>query len=90
MLNGMTDVPVQATGEWLAPIYAAWGGNATEMARDIDEQPVLTNQWRNRGRIPERYWEKIIVKAAARGRTLTHRDFIHPDYRHDDLAAAAQ
>ena len=75
--------------DWLAAVYAPWGGNATAMANDIDEAPVTTNQWRFRKRIPEKYWERIIVAAAARGHTLTHRNFIHPDFRVDGAVAAA-
>ena len=86
VMQNETPSPV-AAGEWLAPIYAAWDGNATEMARDIEEEPVTTNQWRFRGRIPEKYWETIILKASARGTALTHRDFIHPDYRRAEVAA---
>lgn len=85
MQNGTPDV---APGDWLAPIYAPWGGNATAMGKDIDEEAVTTNQWRFRGRIPERKWERIIVAAAARGFTLTHRDFIHPNHRVAELAAS--
>jgi hypothetical protein len=80
-MNVATAPAAPAAGKWLDPIYAPWKGNASEMARDIEEDAVLTNQWRFRGRIPERYWEKIIVKAASRGFVLTHRDFINPEHR---------
>lgn len=73
--------------DWLDAVYAPWGGNATAMANDIEEAPVTTNQWRFRNRIPERYWERIIVAAAARGYTLHHRDFIKPEFRVDGATA---
>lgn len=84
MINAAS-APPEAAGKWLDPIYAPWEGNATEMAADLQELPVTTNQWRFRGRIPERYWERIIAKAADRGHTLTHRDFIKPEYRVERL-----
>lgn len=64
---------------WLDPIYAPWEGNASAMADDIDELPVTTNQWRYRGRIPDRYWPKIISAAAEKGHTLTLAMFIKPE-----------
>lgn len=88
ILVNMAADPIRDTpGHWLDPIYAPWEGVGSEMARDIEEEPVTVNQWRFRGRIPERYWEKIISKAALKGHTLRHRDFINPDFRVESLDA---
>lgn len=46
------------------------------MARDIAERPVTVSQWRYRGSIPPRYWQKIIAAASARGFALTVDDFV--------------
>lgn len=51
----------------LASIYAVWDGNAEALATDIGESGVLVRQWRNRGNIPARYWQRIIDAAAQRG-----------------------
>lgn len=67
--------------DWLAPIYAPWDGNASAMARDIEELPVTVSQWRFRGRIPDTYWARIIAAAAKRGAILPYEAFIHPDKR---------
>jgi len=64
----------------LASIYKAWSGNAEAMAADIGELGVTVRQWRNRGNIPPKYWEKIIASAAKRGVTLSWKDFL-PDER---------
>lgn len=74
---------------WLDPIFAPWNGNASALARELDELPVTVNQWRFRGFIPDDYRERIIVAAAEKGHALTHRDFIHPDKRLDTIAVAA-
>lgn len=47
-------------------IYAPWAGNGSDLAADIGELPVTVNQWRYRGSIPPKYWQKIIDKAEAR------------------------
>jgi hypothetical protein len=62
----------------LAPIYAAWDGNAEAMAADIEEAGVTVRQWRNRGSIPPRYWSKIIAAAERRGQTLELEQFVPP------------
>lgn len=65
---------------YLDPIYAPWGGNAEAMATDIGEPGVKVRQWRNRGRIPTRYWPKIIEKALeCRGVELTLEQFVAVD-----------
>ena len=67
----------------LASIYAIWDGNAEAMAADIGESGVTVRQWRNRGNIPPRYWEKIILAAAKRGELIDWRSFVP----HDDSEA---
>jgi hypothetical protein len=75
--------------DWLEPIYAPWDGNASAMARDIDELPVTVSQWRFRGRIPDTYWAKIIAAAAAKDHVLPYEAFIHPDKRLAPAGAVA-
>lgn len=60
----------------LDPIYEPWDGNAEAMGADIGESGVTVRQWRNRGRIPPRYWPRIIEEAAKRGYQLDWRQFI--------------
>ena len=68
----------------LTPIYAPWEGNAEAMASDIGELGVTVRQWRNRGSIPPRYWQKIIDAARKRGAKLDWRDFVPSE---EDAAA---
>ena len=63
----------------LASIYAVWDGNAEALATDIGESGVLVRQWRNRGNIPARYWQRIIDAAARRGGSIAWTDFMVPD-----------
>lgn len=80
----------------LTPIYAVWDGNAEALATDIGESGVLVRQWRNRGNIPARYWQRIIDAAALRGSSLPWTAFMAPeaspalctvcDHRLDDVA----
>lgn len=60
----------------LASIYAVWDGNAEALASDIGESGVLVRQWRNRGNIPPRYWQRIIDAAAAKGKTICWTAFV--------------
>lgn len=60
----------------LTPIYAVWDGNAEAMASDIGESGVTVRQWRNRGSIPPKYWQAIIVAAKAKGGRLKLEQFI--------------
>lgn len=74
----------------LAPIYAAWDDNAEAMASDIGQLGVTVRQWRNRGKIPQEHWRKVIDAAAARGFTLTVEQFLAPaDQDTSDQADAA-
>ena len=59
------------------------------MARDIAERAVTVSQWRYRGSIPPRYWQKIIAAASARGFALTVDDFVE-HVVHADVATAPQ
>lgn len=63
----------------LNAIYAPWDGNATAMATDIEEKETTVRQWRNRGNIPPRYWQKIIDAAAAKGHALSWQQFVPGD-----------
>lgn len=63
----------------LSSIYAVWDGNAEALAADIGESGVLVRQWRNRGSIPARYWQRIIDAAARREGAITWTDFIPPE-----------
>ncbi|MBV2148596.1 hypothetical protein KRZ98_09895 [Sphingobium sp. AS12] len=70
-------------------IYRPWSGNAAAMARDIAERSVTVSQWRYRGSIPPRYWQKIIAAAAVRGFALTVDDFVeHVVHASADTASA--
>jgi len=60
----------------LTPIYAVWDGNAEALAADIGESGVLVRQWRNRGNIPPKYWQRIIDAAAARGAAVPWTAFM--------------
>lgn len=62
----------------LAPIYAAWDHNAEAMASDIGELGVTVRQWRNRGKIPQEHWRKIIDAAAQKGVALDLHQFLPP------------
>jgi hypothetical protein len=75
----------------LAPIYAAWDGNAEAMASDIGQQGVTVRQWRNRGKIPQEHWRAIIDAAARRGKSLTLEQFLPPadEGESEDQADAA-
>jgi hypothetical protein len=73
----------------LAPIYAAWDGNAEAMASDIGQQGVTVRQWRNRGKIPQEYWRMIIDAAARRGASLTVEQFLPPPSDADQAEQAA-
>lgn len=64
----------------LTPIYEIWE-NAEAMAADIGELGVTVRQWRNRGNIPPKYWQRITEAAARKGRTLSPNDFLPPDQR---------
>lgn len=73
----------------LAPIYAAWDGNAEAMASDIGQEGVTVRQWRNRKNIPPQYWQAIIDAAAKHNRTLAWTDFLKPDAAEPQSAEAA-
>lgn len=60
----------------LSSIYAVWDGNAEALANDIGESGVLVRQWRNRGSIPPRYWQRIIDAAAAKGEAIHWTAFV--------------
>lgn len=46
------------------------------MAADIGQLGVTVRQWRNRGKIDQKYWPAIIREAAKRGFALTPADFL--------------
>lgn len=53
--------------ETFAQVIDALGGSAV-VARGIGEDPGTVRQMRRRGSIPSRYWPRIVVFAATRGR----------------------
>lgn len=63
----------------LASIYAVWDGNAEALASDIGESGVLVRQWRNRGNIPAKYWQRIIDAAALRDAVVAWTAFMPPE-----------
>jgi hypothetical protein len=63
----------------LAPIYAVWDNNAEAMAADIGELGVTVRQWRNRNKIPQEYWRKIIDAAAQKDVALELHQFLPPN-----------
>lgn len=73
----------------LEPIYAVWGDNAEALAADIGQLGVTVRQWRNRGKIPQDYWRKIIDAAAQRGVTLAVEQFLPPESDADQAEQAA-
>lgn len=63
-------------------------GGLTGLA-NATNTPVTTVQgWRERKRIPQDHWQKIISAAKARDRLLTLEDFLS-DHPGDDQEAAA-
>lgn len=68
----------------LTPIYDVWDGNAEALATDIGESGVTVRQWRNRGNIPPKYWQRIIDVARAKGSKLEWKQFVPP---HEEAAA---
>lgn len=63
----------------LTPIYDVWEGNAEALAADIGESGVTVRQWRNRGNIPPKYWQRIIDEALKKGAALDWVQFMAPD-----------
>jgi hypothetical protein len=62
----------------LTQIYAVWDGNAEALASAIGESGVTVRQWRNRGNIPAKYWQRIIDAAAKRGARIDWHQFVAP------------
>jgi hypothetical protein len=63
---------------YLSPIYDVWIGNAEHLAADIGESGVTVRQWRNRGNIPPKYWQRIIDAAELRGANISLAQFMPP------------
>jgi hypothetical protein len=61
---------------YLSPIYDVWSGNAEQLAADIGESGVTVRQWRNRGNIPPKYWQRIIDAASNRGARIELAQFM--------------
>jgi hypothetical protein len=53
-----------------ARILQIWDSNQA-LASATGAKPEAVKKWRQRGRIPSRYWPKVIVAAAVKQKTVT-------------------
>jgi len=64
----------------LRDIFGIWP-SLKEMADDLNEKYDTVKRWRNRSRIPDTAWPKIIEKAARRERLVTAAELLELNQR---------
>lgn len=64
----------------LRDIFTIWP-SLKAMADDLDEKYDTVKRWRNRARIPDRAWPKIIEKAARREHLITAAELLELNHR---------
>lgn len=56
-------------------IIKKWA-NTSDLARQISVNPVTVHAWKQRNRVPVKYWQKIAAAAAASNIELSITDFL--------------
>jgi len=56
-------------------IFGHWR-NISEFARAVGVKPDTARKWKKFGRIPQEYWQDVIVAMALKGLEITVRDIL--------------